>query len=238
MANSSTGRNVERVGHRGAPRRHLENTLPSFDEALRLGADAVELDVHVTSDGRVVVHHDPAFGRRIMPATLAGRAISTATAAEVAQVDLGNGSKVPFLADVLRAVAGRAVAYVEIKAGDIKAVAGVIDASGATCAMHSFDHEAIAAALEVAPHIPRGVLFDAWPASPGSIVKRTAARDVWPKNSLVTPERVREIHELGCRVIVWTVNDSVRARELAAWGVDGICSDDLTLLGSADRRIG
>lgn len=227
---SGNGRNVERIGHRGAPRRHLENTLPGFEEAVRLGADAVELDVHVTADGKVVVHHDPDLSRRVEPRALAGKPISAITSADVSSVDLGSGARIPLLSDVLALLRGRAFVYVEVKAGDIQAVADVIDASGAACAIHSFDHDAIVAALQVAPHIPRGILFDRWPESVSAAVNRTQARDVWPKASLTTRERVEEIHALGCRVIVWTVNDAARARELAASGVDGICSDDLTLL--------
>ena len=225
---TSSRRNVERIGHRGAPRRYLENTLPAFLEAIRLGADAIELDVHVTADGLPVVHHDPVLSARVTPSNLVRKAISSITSGEVASIDLGGASRIPTLADVLAAVRGR-TAYVEVKAGDIQAVADVIDASGTTCAVHSFDHDAIEAAKRLAPHIPRGVLFDEWPASPGAIVQRTAARDVWPKNSLVTSGRIEELHGLGCRVIVWTVNDAGRMRELADWGVDGICSDDLTL---------
>ena len=226
---TSAGRNVERIGHRGAPRRYLENTTPSFAEALRLGADAVELDVHVTSDGKVVVHHDPVLSARVTPAAFVRKAIGSVDGNAIAAIDLGAGSRIPLLAEVLRLMKGRGTAYVEVKAGDIQAVADVIDDSGTTCAIHSFDHDAIAAALAVAPHIPRGVLFDDWPKSPVAIVDRTKARDVWPKNSLVTRARVAELHGMGCRVIVWTVNDAGRIRELTEWGVDGICSDDLTL---------
>jgi glycerophosphoryl diester phosphodiesterase len=118
---------------------------------------------------------------------------------------------------------------VEVKAGDIQAVAAVIEASGTACAVHSFDHSAIESASRAVPGIPRGVLFDEWPASPAAIVRQTEARDVWPKNSLVNSKRVQELHDLGCRVIVWTVNDAGRIQELTEWGVDGICSDDLTL---------
>lgn len=225
-----TGRKVERIGHRGAPRRFLENTAPGFDEAIRLGADAVELDVHVTADGQVVVHHDPDLEANVSPRSVSGKAISAVTGADIATVDLGKGSRIPRLEEVLAVTKGRVKTYVEVKAGDIQAVVDVIAASGAMCAIHSFDHDAVATARAVAPHIPRGVLFDRWPALPRAIVARTAARDVWPKHSLVTRDRVREIHDLGCRVIVWTVNDARRARELVEWGVDGICTDDLTLL--------
>lgn len=220
--------NVERIGHRGAPRRHLENTIPSFREALQLGADAIELDVHVTADGVPVVHHDPVLSARVTPTSLVRRGIGTISSEEIMAIDLGSGARIPALAEVLRTVRGK-TAYVEVKAGEIQPVADAIDASGTTCALHSFDHEAIAAARRIAGHIPRGVLFDEWPASPASIVERTAARDVWPKNSLVTAARVKELHGIGCRVIVWTVNDAARIRELTDWGVDGICSDDLTL---------
>lgn len=227
---SSDGRNVERIGHRGAPRRFLENTLPSFEEALRLGADAVELDVHVTADGQVVVHHDPGLSRQVKPPGLRGRAVSTIRSDELGGVDLGDGARVPLLSAVLATARGKAFVYVEVKAGDIAAVAEVIDASGASCAIHSFDHEAIVAALRVAPHIPRGILFERWPSSLDAAVSRTQARDVWPKGSLITAGRVAAIHALGCRTIVWTVNDAARARELSGWGVDGICTDDLAVL--------
>ena len=229
MTPADTAGNVERIGHRGAPRRYLENTTPAFAEALRLGAHAVELDVHVTADGKVVVHHDPVLSARVTPTAFVRKAIGSITAAEILSIDLGAGSRIPLLADILRLMRGRGTTYVEVKAGDIQAVVDVIDASGATCAIHSFDHDAVAAALAAAPHIPRGVLFDHWPSSPQAVVERTKARDVWPKNSLVTRDRIAELHALGCRVIVWTVNDAGRMRDLAAWGVDGICSDDLTL---------
>lgn len=226
---SGTGRNVERIGHRGAPRRYLENTTPGFAEAIRLGAHAVELDVHLTSDGQVVVHHDPDLSTKVMPRSLRGKAIRDISSADIATIDIGAGSRIPLLEEVLALTKGRVTAYVEVKAGDIQAVVDVIDASEATCAIHSFDHGAVATARDLAPHVPRGVLFDDWPTSPRAIVQRTAARDVWPRNSLVTRDRIRQIHDLGSRVIVWTVNDAARARELADWGVDGICSDDLTL---------
>jgi glycerophosphoryl diester phosphodiesterase len=225
---ASSRRNVERIGHRGAPRRYLENTLPAFTEALRLGADAVELDVHVTADGLPVVHHDPVLSARVRPTEFVRKAIASIDGAAITSIDLGAGSRVPTLAAVLSAMNGKK-AYVEVKEGDIQAVADAIDASGTTCAVHSFDHDAIASAWRIAPHIPRGVLFDEWPAAPAAIVERTAARDVWPKNSLLTAARLAQLQRMGCRVIVWTVNDAGRIRELTEWGVDGICSDDLTL---------
>jgi glycerophosphoryl diester phosphodiesterase len=206
----------------------MANTTPSFQEALKLGADAVELDVHVSLDGLPVVHHDPVLSARVTPSSLVRKAINSLSGPELATVNLGGGSRIPSLSEVL-AVMKEKKAYVEVKEGDIQAVADVIERSGTTCAVHSFDHDAIASARRIAPRIPRGVLLDDWPDLPAAIVERTGARDVWPKNSLVTSSRVKELQSIGCRVIVWTVNDAGRIRELTDWGVDGICSDDLTL---------
>lgn len=231
MASVTTqGRKVERIGHRGAPRRFLENTLPSFTEALRLGADAVELDVHVTADREVVVHHDSGLSSSIAPGALRRRALSSLLMREIAEVDLGSGSRIPRLDDVLAETRGRATAYVEIKAGDVEAVAEVIARSGAVCAIHSFDHAAVAEVGRVSTGIPLGILLDRWPKDLGAAVRQAGARDVWPRATLITEARIAEIHGLGCRAIAWTVNDGDRARELKSWGVDGLCTDDLTLL--------
>src|SRR4051812_25316812 len=109
---TADGRKVERIGHRGAPRRYLENTLPSFEEALKLGADAVELDVHVTADGGVVVHHDPDLSGKVHPDSARRRAISGLTLAEIRKVDLGAGERIPLLAEVLDLTRGRVFTYV------------------------------------------------------------------------------------------------------------------------------
>src|SRR3954462_8175018 len=109
MGNQPT---FQRIGHRGAPTEFAENTLPSFRQAFARGADAIELDVHTTADGVVVVHHDP-----VLPSTGAGmaRPIAALAWAELRTVELGPGVTVPPLEDVLDLVAGTATAYVEIK---------------------------------------------------------------------------------------------------------------------------
>src|SRR5947209_8418242 len=127
---------VERIGHRGAPREFPENTLPAFDRALALGADAIELDVHVSSDGVVVVHHDP---------DVQGRPIRTSPWSALSRVELAHGIFIPSLQQVLDLVGSRATVYVELKGQAVeKPAIEVIAASSAHCAVHSFDHEAVA----------------------------------------------------------------------------------------------
>src|SRR5688500_10214347 len=104
----------EIIGHRGAPREQRENTLAGFRRALELGADGIELDVHATRDGTIIVHHDFEVSGRDGAAPLR---IDTSTAEELAAHAAGAGLALPTLAAVLDEVAGRATVYVELKGG-------------------------------------------------------------------------------------------------------------------------
>ena len=212
---------MERIAHRGAKREFPENTLSSFHRAFELGADAVELDVHSTRDGVVVVHHDPTLAED-------GPAIKDLTWAELEERAEG---RIPALRAVLEAIPASATAYVEIKAPGIEQqVSDTLASVPVRCAVHSFDHAAIERMREIAPKVARGVLFDGSLATLNDVLARSAARDVWPHWKLVDQALVNRIHARGCRVIPWTVNSREEARRLATLGVDGICSDDVRLL--------
>ena len=218
---------LERIAHRGAKREFPENTLAAFDRAFERGADAIELDVHATEDGVVVVHHDPST--QAMP--LAGRAIASCVWNDVRRVDFGSGIGIPRLIDVLAAAPSTARIYVEIKGIDIEhAVADVIRQTSAQCAVHSFNHEAITRLREIAPGIPRGILFDQSTTDVLHVMNATGARDVWPHWRLIDASLVSTIHGAGGRVIAWTVNEPHVAQRLIDIGVDGLCSDDVRLL--------
>jgi glycerophosphoryl diester phosphodiesterase len=96
----------ERVAHRGSPKERTENTLPGFLLAIDHGADAVELDVHATKDGEVVVHHDEAVQRMV---------IAQSAWRDLSRIDLGDGDRIPRLRDVLEAIGDRAAVYIELK---------------------------------------------------------------------------------------------------------------------------
>ena len=219
---------LERVAHRGSPKERTENTLPGFLLAVEHGADAVELDAHVTSDGIVVVHHDDAA---------TGRVIRETGWRELSAVRLERDATIPRLDDVLRALGDRATVYVELKGQRIEdAVIEVVRKHGRRFALHSFDHDAIARVAAKAPDIPRGILLDKdtrnATVSLREAVKRVRPRDVWPHWSLVNEQFVRAAHELGTRVIAWTVNTSGTAATLASIGVDGLCTDDVRILAN------
>lgn len=225
MASPSDGR-IERIGHRGIPAERQENTLAGFVLAMDLGADAVELDTHVSADGVIVVHHDE---------IVAGRPIASMTWQELERADLGEGDRIPTLDEVLAAATDRATVYVELKGTGIEEqVATVVRRHSTPVALHSFDHAAVERVSRFAPDVPRGILLDRGTTNPVQAmrraVERTGARDVWPHWSMVSADLVKAADDLGTRVIVWTVNTPERARHLQTLGVTGICTDDVRIL--------
>ena len=156
---------------------------------------------------------------------------------ELQRVELAPGIGVPRLADVLALTPPEKTVYVEIKGANIEElVVATIDGGSARCAVHSFDHAAIARCRAIAPHIPRGVLFDG--SAPDAMIRQLEsvdASDLWPRWDLIDAALVRRAHDAGARVIAWTVNSPADARALVAMGVDGLCTDDVRLLDALER---
>jgi glycerophosphoryl diester phosphodiesterase len=82
----------------------MENTLPSFLRAVVLGADAVELDVHVSADGVPVVHHDPELSSKIRPPEFRKAELAMLDSRDIRTVRLSSGDQIPTLAEVLEAL--------------------------------------------------------------------------------------------------------------------------------------
>ena len=206
------------------PRLARENTLPSFELAIDAGADGLELDVHATADGVIVVHHDAELR--------SGESIAQLTLAQLAHFDAVPGVPIPTLAALCELVAGRATLFVEVKgAGIERAVLDVLSGYEGATAVHSLDHALIQRMARADPAMRLGILFEDAPREVARSMAATGALDVWPHWSLVTERLVSEVHDAGGRVIPWTVNDQARAEALVALGADGLCGDDVRLLG-------
>lgn len=230
-------RGVQLIAHRGASRVRIENTLAAFAVALDQRADAVELDVHATADGVVVVHHDPVPHGVHGDGRSERQPISALRYVELATIRIG-GEPVPTLRDTLALMGDRAAVYVEIKGVGIeRQVVEAIRGNRARCAVHSFDHTAIAGVRALAPEIPRGLLFERGERE-GIVEAMRAhdARDLWAENGIVDAALIDAAHSAGMRLIAWTVNDPRRAGQLAAFGIDGLCTDDVPLISSAVGR--
>jgi glycerophosphoryl diester phosphodiesterase len=217
--------------HRGAPAELPENTLASFHRGLELGADILELDVHMTRDGTVVVSHDP-DGQRLagVPA-----AIRTSTLAEVERWDLGGGARVPTLEAVLAAFPTTPL-NIDIKQREPDMVPAIVDLLRRAHAtdrvlLTSFSTRTVRRLRRIGYEGPRGASrgeVAALLALPVYFLRRRFRRGDAAQlpTSLAFPWFIKKLHAVGLRVDFWTVNDPGLARRLLALGADGIMTDD------------
>lgn len=207
------------IAHRGASRECAENTIAAFERALELGADAIELDVHASADGRILVHHDPVVGAGQLK-------IAESSANAVRAAGVAAGFEIPLLDEVIELASGRAVLYVEVKGASMEPlVARLLSPHVDWCAVHSFDHRVAAAIRELEPQIPTGILSSSYVLDPAGALLAAGARDYWQHGDLIDPALVEAIHSARGRVICWTVNEAAAMQRLRRMGVDGICTD-------------
>jgi len=222
----------ERIAHRGAHQTHPENSLAAFERSIELGADGIELDVHATNDGIVVVHHDPVVHAR-HPQRPAHKAIADLSAAQLEQFPLADGARIPSLAETLDLVGDRAIVYVEVKACNIEPlVTRCIRESKASCAVHSFDHRIVRTVKTIFPGIRTGVLQVSRHVDPAAALVAVSAGDLWQEVDSIDEETVERAHSVGARVIAWTANDPTQWKTLHAIGVDGLCTDRIAELAT------
>jgi glycerophosphoryl diester phosphodiesterase len=222
----------ERISHRGAHQTHPENSLSAFERAIELGAEGIELDVHATRDGIVVVHHDPVVHARHQQRP-SHQAIAELSALDLEQFPLADGSRIPTLSETLAAIGRRAVVYVEIKAPNIEAlVTRCIRESETTCAVHSFDHRIVRVVKSIFPAIRTGVLEVSRHIDPVASLASASAEDLWQEVDTIDEEIVSKAHSVGGRVVAWTANDAAQWEALYALGVDAICTDRIAELAA------
>ncbi len=219
---------IEIIAHRGASHERPENTVPAFTRAVDLGADGVELDVHLTADGVLVVHHD-AVPHDPPSAALAGRDIDSLTREEMSRFRVG-GEAIPTLEEVILAVAGRAIIYCELKGpGTAPRTAALLGPLGSKAAVHSFDHRQIAVARRLAPTLSRGVLEASYHLAPTASMESVDASCLWMDAGLIDKDLAEAVHARGGRISAWTVDAPAEILRLAALGVDALCTNDVAL---------
>lgn len=217
--------------HRGSPDPSegiTENTLEAFERARQLGADGIELDVRLTADGALAVHHDagiPGVG-------------------EVADLEVQDlPDHVPLLAAVLAISTGLTV-NIEVKNlptessydPDEAAARAVADAMAQAdpavdALVSSFWPPSLVAVLAVDPTLATGLLLPEWadPAASLILARDAGCRALHLHRSLATASLVADVHAAGLAAAVWTVNDPEEFAALAALGVDTIITDDVPL---------
>jgi glycerophosphoryl diester phosphodiesterase len=225
--------------HRGAKAVAPENTLPAFQRALAMGVAGIELDVHCSKDGKLVVIHDESLDRT----TRGSGKVGEYTAAELANIDAGRpfhadfaGVGIPTLDEVFDLVGNRCQVNVEIKSDDpnggdqAEPLIAMIAARNLydQVIVSSFNPPSLIKMRALAPKVRLGLLY--------YLPLPAFLRDAW-FSPIIQPEAIHPYHRLinadlmawanarGCAVNTWTVNDVTEARRLAELGVNVIMSD-------------
>ena len=203
------------VGHRGARSTHPENTLAAFEHARLCGADSVELDVVVTTDGVLAVTHDPVTGAfKDLPPDVPTLDLVLAAGA-------GNDMIFDIEAKHCGALTPAPHDYAEL-------ILDAVDRAGMAdrVMVRSFDHSILRAAHDLRPEIPRVALVAEKALNWVRICERAAAQCISPWHKLVSKAAVRRAHEAGLAVIPWTVNKPRSWARMVDVGVDWIITDD------------
>lgn len=234
--------------HRGGALLAPENTMTAFENAVDVGVDGIELDVQLSRDGTVVVHHDATLTRT----AAVDAPVAALTADELARVDAafhfqperryplrGRGVGVPRLSDVLaRCPATRVI--VELKASSPSLGRAVVDVVRAADAVDrvcvgGYSVRALRAVRAYEPCLStsasrqevRWGLYRSWVSWPTRRARYRAFQvpEVAGRTRVVSPRFVRYAHAAGLPVQVWTVDAVEDIRRLLDWGVDAIISD-------------
>lgn len=238
----------EVIGHRGAAGHAPENTAAAFQLALAMDVDAIELDVQLTRDQRVVVFHD----RQVDRTTNGSGPVAAHTAAEIKALDAGGwfdasyqGERVLFIDEALRLIGGRVPVVAELKADDHweelvqKTVSAWDDAGRPAILFSSFFPGALQVAKDVAPDIAR-----AWLMAPARVSLDEALRtaqdialtQLCPRAVDIDAAWCERAHRAGYGVRAWGLpGDDLGVmkqvmRKLVRDGVDGCTADYPDLL--------
>jgi glycerophosphoryl diester phosphodiesterase len=209
------------IAHRGASGYEYENSRAAFRRAVMLDADGIELDVHSTQDGAIVVHHDPdipGFGP-----------IAQLSLAEARKARIRNGEPLPLLTEILDLVGQRDV-WVEVKSLPPPHDRHLLDVLAAgpapdRYAVHSFDHRIVYRLGEAQPSLRRGILLSAYLQDPVSVMRSVGATTLWQEWQQVDEGLVNQVHDSGGAVIAWTVNELGDLDRMVRLGVDGLCGN-------------
>jgi glycerophosphoryl diester phosphodiesterase len=249
------------IAHRGYSAFAPENTLPAFEYALAAGADLLELDYHHSSDGIPIVIHDYDLDRTTDADEQSGKKkvrVDSMSATDLKPFDAGKwfharfaGTGLPLLTEALDTIQKRGVTLIERKAGDPATCVRLLQERDLInkVVVQAFDWNYLKGFHELEP---RQVLGALGPPSTNNGVKLTDAEKAlspkWNKivkdlgaraivwNKQVTKEAIDDAHQQGLKVWVYTINDESLAGDLLKAGVDGIITDNPSLIFRAVAR--
>ena len=227
------------VGHRGWMDTYPENTLASLRAGVELGCDAIEFDLHLSRDGRVVVIHDPTVSR-----TTNGRgSVHDKTLAELKRLDAGSwfdprfrGERIPTLEEALGVAPRNVVLYAEVKdcrPQMVERLVPLVRPLADQVVVHSFDADFIERFRKAVPSVRTGLLGHVDKADLLAEARRIGCHGIHPCMENLTRETVAAWQAAGFSVLVWTVHNEADARQAMTLGPDAIganCPDVLLRL--------
>lgn len=234
------------IGHRGARSSAPENTLVSIRQAHKEGASWVEFDVKLTADGHAVLIHDETLDR-----TTNGRgALARTTLADLKTLDAGGkfgaqfaGERVPTLEEALALMAGLAMGFnLEIKPCQgreretaevaVRVVREYWPRHLPVPIFSSFRAESLRAARAAGEEFPRGYLVERLPADWAREAAELGCSFVHPGQRWLGRNQADSVKQAGYPMLVWTVNEVARGRELLEWGADALITDAPAMLAA------
>lgn len=228
-----------RVAHRGASGVAPENTIAAFERAIHMGVDAIEVDVHGTGDGRVVVIHDPTLDRTTDRHGL----VRASTLDEIREADAGSwfddgflGERVPLLEEAIERCRHRALLLIEIKADFLaeKVLQIVYEMDALShVVIQSFNPETLRRVKLIDATVPTALLIGKLPAAPSRVRARKMVKQVlevganalaiW--HATLTPPFFEEMRKRAVTVWAWTVDEELVMRDMVQMGVQGIITN-------------
>ncbi|QDX28518.1 glycerophosphodiester phosphodiesterase [Dickeya poaceiphila] len=233
------------VAHRGGGSLAPENTLAAIDVGAQHGHKMIEFDAKLSQDGHIFLLHDDTLERTSNGWGVAGELPWD----KLVGLDAGSwyssqfqGERLPLLSEVAK----RCEQYGMAANIEIKPTTSCEEQTGRVVALaarelwrnhpvapllSSFSVDALAAAQQAVPELPRGLLLDEWDDDWRALTTRLGCVSIHLNHRLLDEARVRQLKDAGLRILVYTVNQPDRARTLLLWGVDCICTDRIDLIG-------
>jgi glycerophosphoryl diester phosphodiesterase len=214
---------IIKIGHRGAKGYEPENTLISFEKAIDLKVDGIELDVHLSSDGALIVIHDETIDRT----TNAKGFVNQFPSSEFKKYGI------PTLTEVLNLVNQKCFINIELKGiGTVKPVVELIthyilkkNWNYTDFLVSSFDWKMLEEVQMLNPKIRIGVLTEESVDVALTFAKKIKAFSIHPDYRLLTKENVALMQENGFEIYPWTVNSTADIQKIKSFNVNGIISD-------------
>ncbi|AWG21179.1 glycerophosphodiester phosphodiesterase [Flavobacterium faecale] len=218
-----------KIGHRGARGYEPENTLISFQKALDMGVDGIELDVHLSADGLVVVIHDETVDRTTDGSGL----VNEKTYEQLSHFRIEKNQNIPTLKEVLDLVDRKCFVNIELKGnGTAAPVVAMIQEyvqvqkwSYDDFIVSSFEWKMLSETVALDSNIPIAVLTETTIAAALDFAKKIKARAINPDFILLEIGTTEQLQREGFKVYPWTVNEIEDIKTIQNYGVDGIISD-------------